>query len=122
MTQIKDLNTLLGLIDNGRSIREVNDLYPKVMAALLAFSEEQTKKTFKGNITLKVSFAVTNGIADVSLDIATKVPTPVRGSSLFWINKNGFLTDEHPKQIPMFGDNARVIEGDRPTDVTAATG
>jgi len=122
MTQVRDLNTLLGLIGEGQSIQEVNNLWPEAMQQLVEMSEDQPKKTFKGSVTLKVNVEVKFGVAEVSLDVNVKLPKRPSRSSIFWLTKDGYFTDEHPRQINMFPDRKKVIDGtavDKPEDLTA---
>lgn len=111
MTQVKDLNTLLGLINDGRSIAEINDLWPTLVKDLLDLSSDDSKKTFKGTITLKLTVEVQAGIAQVSLESAIKAPSRKPEVSIFFPTRDGYLSDEHPKQIAMFGGGRpRVVD------------
>ena len=124
MAAIKDLNMLLGLIGEGRAIRELNDLWPEAVKTLAALSRDQPKKSQKGSITLKISIDVKNGLAAVRLASEIKLPKREPEELVLWVeDKTGYFTDEHPKQINMFPDRNRTIEGSAvDTDEAAAAG
>jgi hypothetical protein len=111
MSKVRDLNTLVGMIDRGHIIREGNEKLDDVLQALTALSAESPKKKLRGKITLEVDIEVTNGVAMISAAVKAKKPEPERGSSLFWLTDAGELTVEHPKQVDMFGP--READGTR---------
>jgi hypothetical protein len=102
VSKIRDLNTLVGMIDRGLLIREGNEKLADVLETLTALSAEQPKKKVKGKVTLEVDIEVVNGVATISARVKAKKPEPERGTSLFWLTSDGQLTTEHPQQISMF--------------------
>lgn len=100
--KIRDLNTLVGMIDRGHMIREANDKLADVLGALTQLSAESPKRKIKGRVTLEVDIEVQSGVATISASVKAKKPEPERGSSLFWLTPDGDLTTEHPQQIDMF--------------------
>jgi hypothetical protein len=102
MSKIRDLSTLVGMIDRGHTIREANEALADVLATLHERSADSPKKKFKGRVTLEVDFEVSSGVATISASVKTKKPEPDRGTSLYWLTSDGELTTEHPQQIDMF--------------------
>jgi len=120
MSILKDLNTVLGLINGGADIREVNETYPEMMKVLFEMSADTPKKTFKGEIKLVLKVDVRDGVAEVGLDVTTKLPKKPKRTEMFWIDKTtGFLSTDHPRQINMFPDRDRSIDGGKVIDSTA---
>jgi hypothetical protein len=99
---IRDLSTLVGLIDRGHAIREANEAMADVLTTLNERSLDSPKKKFKGKVTIEVEFEVTNSIAMIAAKVKAKKPEPERGSSLYWLTGDGELTAEHPQQPDMF--------------------
>lgn len=105
-SRIRDLNTLVGMIDRGQLIRDGNEKLADVLATLTELSAESPKKKVKGKVVLTVDIEVVNGVATISAEVRSKKPEPERGSSLFWLTPDGDLTTEHPQQIDMFKPRA----------------
>lgn len=101
MTKVRDLNTLVGMIDRGHLIRDGNDKLADVLSTLTAMSAEAPKRKVKGKVTLEVDIEVVNGVATISATVKAKKPEPERGASLFWTTADGALTTEHPQQLDM---------------------
>ncbi len=99
---IRDLNTLVGLIDRGHAIREANEAMADVLTTLHERSADSPKKKFKGKVTVEVEFEVTNGVAVIAAKVKAKKPEPERGTSLYWLTAEGELTAEHPQQLDIF--------------------
>jgi hypothetical protein len=102
VTKIRDLNTLVGMIDRGHLIRDSNEKLADVLGTLNALSAEAPKRKVKGKVVLEVDIEVVNGVATISASVKAKKPEPERGSSLFWLTSEGALTTEHPQQVDMF--------------------
>lgn len=60
------------------------------------------QKTVKGSLTITVDFAGDeSGTLDVSYEIKRKDPKPRRARSVFWINKQGNVVSQNPRQIEL---------------------
>lgn len=109
----RDINSLLAAIDEGRSLAEINDAFPEMVKVLNDLMMDQPKKTHKGSITIKIEVAAKGGIADLSVDVKTKTPPIPKPTFLLFPTKEGYFSDEHPKQMRMFDRSAaRVIDGE----------
>lgn len=118
MTKIRDLNTLVGMVDRGLVIRESNAKFADVLETLHTMSAEAPKRKVKGKITLEVDIEVVNGVATISASVKAKKPEPERGASLFWLTSDGGLTTEHPQQVDMF--RPREIDAGKLADAVEA--
>lgn len=112
MAIFRDLNTLLGLIGDGRAIRKINEDVPELMKGLALAAADEPRKKHKASVTLDIGFIAENGIVRACLEVKYKAPKKPPEESIFWLTKDGHWSDEHPKQINMFDrENARTIEG-----------
>lgn len=102
MAKIRDLNTLLGMLDRGHVIREANGQLAEVLTGLNEISAEAPKKAIKGSLAIKVDIELKDGIATISASVEKKLPKRVPGTALFWVDGEGELTNEHPSQPDMF--------------------
>lgn len=102
MAKIRDLNTLVGMLDRGLVIREGNEKLADVLSTLTELSAESPKRKVKGKVTLEVDIEVVNGVATISASVKAKKPEPDRGTTVLWLGADGELTNEHPHQIDMF--------------------
>jgi hypothetical protein len=59
----------------------------------------KTGKKAKGVLTLKLSFEVDDrGFVQVMPDVARKEPKPIRGAGIFFMNRDGNLSQENERQ------------------------
>ena len=102
MAKIRDLNTLMGMLDRGHVIREANGQLSELLQVLSEMGSEEPKKNFKGSLNIKVEVALKDGVATISATVEKKVPKRTPGAGLFWVDGDGELTTEHPQQDDMF--------------------
>lgn len=110
MKLIRDADTLIAVLEQGDLKSDLNDEIAKVVARLHELSEDDPKKKFKGDLTLKMKFLAENGMVTISNDIKSTLPKVPRRMDVFWTTEEGALSTEHPAQTDMFG-GPRVIEG-----------
>jgi hypothetical protein len=103
MKRIRDSQTIIGSLENGEAAAELSRELTETLAKLKELAGDRPKNKIKGSVTLKINIEVEAGTATLTVDIESKRPKPVRGSSFFWVLDDGSLTTEHPQQIDMFG-------------------
>ena len=111
MKIIPNSQALIGMLENGEFNDELTKKSEETFSELLDMSNESPKTKLKGEITIKLSLEVSNGMITINGDIATKTPKRSRRSSVYWITENGKLSTEHPQQHDMFP--RQVIENGR---------
>lgn len=104
MKIIRDAQTLLGMLETGDLNRELTQKMTEVLEKLSELSNDRPNMTYKGVVALKLSFAVKNGMVEISADIPPPVmPKLPRKSSIYFAIEGGKLSTEHPQQHDMFG-------------------
>lgn len=110
MKLIRDADTLIAVLEQGDLKSDLNTEIAKVVSKLHELSDDDPKKKFKGDLTLKMKFQAENGMVTISNDIKSTLPKVPRRMDVFWTTEEGALSTEHPAQTDMFG-GPRVIEG-----------
>jgi len=100
--QIREASILLGALEGGELNRSLSAELSTVLKELHAMSTEDLKKTFKGEVDLKISLSAENGTVQISADIKSKLPKRPRARTFYWITEEGNLSTEHPQQTDMF--------------------
>lgn len=111
MSKIRDVVTVLGMVDRGHLIREANEKFEQVLTELNDQSIESPKKKLKGKVTITLDIMVENGIATVTAEATNKLPKRPPGAAIFWTTQDGALTTQHPQQNDMFIREAAAGEG-----------
>ncbi|KQV27570.1 hypothetical protein ASC97_04105 [Rhizobium sp. Root1203] len=102
MKIIRDSQALVGMLEGGELNKEFSSKLQEVLTELADLSNDSPKATFKGALTLKLDFAVANGMVTINADVATKTPKRPRRASVYWVTEGGALSTEHPQQHDMF--------------------
>lgn len=113
MKLIPNSQALIGMLEGGELNEELTRKSEETFSELLDMSNDNPKAKFKGEITLKLSLEVANGMITINGDIATKTPKRARRSSVYWITDTGKLSTEHPQQHDMFAGPREVSERGR---------
>lgn len=100
--KIREASILLGALEGGELNRSLSAELSRVLAELHDMSTEDVKKTFKGEVDIKIMLAAENGAVTISSEIKSKTPKRPRARSFYWITENGELSTEHPNQTDMF--------------------
>ena len=97
----RSFTVFLGKIADG-------DLEVQASQELLALSKcisaqaRAQQKEVKGTLTIKIGFAGDEtGALDVSYAIERKEPKPRRARTTFWINREGNVVSQNPRQIEL---------------------
>ncbi|WP_377299772.1 hypothetical protein [Rhizobium sp. SGZ-381] len=100
---IRDTQSLLGMLESGDLNSEMTETVQMVLKKLQDLSNDQPKTTFKGEVSLKLKFAVKNGMVDIDAEIPPpKLPKLPRKTSVYFLTEDGQLSTEHPQQRDMF--------------------
>ncbi|PRD42352.1 hypothetical protein C5748_16290 [Phyllobacterium phragmitis] len=102
MKRIRDSQAIIGSLEGGDAVAALSKEILDTLLTLKELSGDRPKSKVKGSVTLKLDIVVEAGTATFEVDISSKRPKPVRGSSFFWVLDDGSLSTEHPEQINMF--------------------
>lgn len=103
MKKIRDAQTIIGALEDGEAVAALSKELVDTLADLKAQCANRPKAKAKGKVTLTLSLEVEGNTANITADVTSKRPKPVRGSSFFWVLDDGALSTEHPQQMNMFG-------------------
>lgn len=103
MKKIRDFSQIIGLLENGQLNPALSSEISTTLNALYDLSESKEGSTVKGSTTLKLDFAVKDGMVTIQTDFKSVVPKRPRKNSVFWVVDDGALSTEHPRQHDMFG-------------------
>lgn len=103
---IRDIVRLLNAIERGKVVRGINADMATILERLHDLSLDAPKRTFKGVLDIKVVFAVVNSTVTVGVEVTTKTPKDEPLSSIFWLDRDGNITTEHPTQLDMLRPHA----------------
>jgi hypothetical protein len=91
----RDFQDVLTDLDEGRVHEQLTALWPAVVKAV-----RETNKV--GSLTLTLTAKLERGTMVVVVPtVATKMPAPATGPTLFYTDEEGNLTRDDPKQIPL---------------------
>ncbi|WP_062111093.1 hypothetical protein [Aureimonas sp. AU40] len=110
MKKIRDVQTVIGLLEDGQLAQDFSDLLQKTLADLKELAGPKGKA--KGSVTLKMDLTAEGGTVTINSDIAAKTPKSGRAASVLFVLDDGSLSTEHPRQMSMFG-GPRDIDGER---------
>ena len=114
MKKIRDFSQIVGLLENGQLNPALSGEVGDTLAKLTEMSDENPHATFKGSTTLKLAFAVKDGMVTIGVDFSSTTPKRPRKNSVFWVVEDGALSTEHPRQHDMFATRAvPSSEGER---------
>lgn len=99
MAIIRTPDVLLGTLEQGELVKDLQAEISKVMVALADLGEHGAAK---GSITLKIDFAVENSLTEINTELTSKLPKPRRRKTMLFVTPEGELSTEHPKQTDLF--------------------
>lgn len=117
---IRDIVRLLNAIERGKVVRGINADMATTLERLHDLSLDAPKRTFKGVLDIKVVFAVVNSTVTVGCEVTTKTPKDEPLSSIFWLDRDGNITTEHPTQLDMLRPHAVDDEDEDDREVADA--
>lgn len=107
MTTIRDVSTLIGYVDHGRAARTVNAEFGELMDKLSGLAAESPKAKIKGVLTVQIGLELFNGSVAVTVQSKTKSPADPGHSGLYFLDREGRISTEHPTQLDML----RAVHG-----------
>jgi hypothetical protein len=110
MPKVRNVNVLLGMIERGAVARDIDRRFAELLHGLNDLGSEESKKEFRGTLTIKVSVGVKEGTARISAEVDHKLPKRTPSQTLLFVDDEGELDTEHPKQPDMFGSGPRAVE------------
>ena len=102
MKRIRDAQTIVGMLEGGELNAALSSEITATLAKLKEMSSENHKKSFKGSVSLKLSFEMEAGAVTIAADIEAKTPKQPRARNFYWVTDDGALSTEHPQQTDMF--------------------
>ncbi|MEV4609739.1 hypothetical protein MRBLMR1_004838 [Neorhizobium sp. LMR1-1-1.1] len=115
MKLIRDVQSLMGMLEGGELNDEASAMLQDMLAKLLELSNDRPKTTFKGKMKLTIKLAVKDGMVEIDAELAPpEMPKLPRKTSVYWVVEGGRLSTEHPQQNDMFG-GPREIDRNRST-------
>lgn len=109
MKRIRDAQTIIGALEGGEAAAALGKEITETLAALKDLSGGRPKNKIKGKVILTLDIEVEGSSAEITADIQSKRPKPVRGASFYWVLDDGSLSTEHPQQTSMF-DGPRSVD------------
>ena len=106
MAVIRDAAQAIAILEDGELVENLSDEAKRVRKLL--YEAAGPKGKAKGSITLKLSFEVSGSSCEIEASVDVKVPKPKRGTSFFFVNQEGELLTEHPKQTSLFNGPKEV--------------
>lgn len=100
MKKIRDAGVLLGYLEDGEFLGDLNTSLQETIEAL--HERAGNKGKAKGSLTIKVDIEVANAMATIKSHFDAKTPKPERGSTVLFVTDDGELSTEHPRQHDMF--------------------
>jgi hypothetical protein len=111
MKQIRDVQTIIGLLENGNLAPELSRELTKALIELRDMVASRPKSKVKGKVTLTLGLEVEASTVSITAGIESKLPKQPREANFYWITPEGALSTEHPQQMNMFG-GPREIEAE----------
>lgn len=102
MKRIRDAQTIIGSLNGGEVASELSTQLTDTLAALKEHCGGRPKAKAKGKVTLVFDIEVEGNVAEITANIESKRPKPIRASSIYWVLDDGALSTEHPQQADMF--------------------
>lgn len=102
MKRIRDSQTIIGALEGGEVAASLSSAITDALMKLKEHTGGRPKAKAKGRVVLTLDFEVEGSAAEITADIVTKLPKPVRGASFYWVMDDGSLSTEHPQQTDMF--------------------
>ena len=113
MKQIRDMQSIIGLLEDGEFNPELSREARDVLAKLTEMSQEQRGKSITGSVSVKLKFTVKDDLVEIASTFDSTVPKRPRKTSHFWIVEDGALSTEHPRQHDIFAGPRDVAFGCR---------
>lgn len=105
--RIRQANELLSILEQGDFNQAVTVENEKLLETLSELAPPKGKAV-KGTLTIVVGYAVVGNQVEISAQVTSKAPKPVRGTTHLWMNADMTLNTEHPKQTSMAFDDPKV--------------
>ena len=102
MKKITQATDIIALIEQGDLNADFTAEIRKVLQTLQEMAPPKGK-AIKGEVSLKIKFAVEGVKVEIESEIASKVPKRPRGRDFLFITDDAALSVEHPSQHDMFG-------------------
>lgn len=108
MKKIRQATDIIAILERGDLNADLTAEITKVLEALQEAAPPKGKAV-KGEVTLKLKFAVEGASVEVESEIASKTPKRPRGRDFYFVTEDAALSTEHPRQSNMF-DGPREVQ------------
>ncbi|HEY1310074.1 MAG TPA: hypothetical protein VGF02_03925 [Pseudolabrys sp.] len=92
----------MSMLSDGELPSDLTEEITETLASLEANRAGRTKAKVTGSVTLKIKFTNQGGGTTVDVELDSKRPKKVRESSFFFVEGDGSLHNEDPRQTDMF--------------------
>lgn len=107
-TDLRTFGALLAALEGGRLEGDLTTSMKDLLKAMHDVAGG-APNLVKGELVLKVKFAMEDGTLEIEGDVTTKAPKFIRQKSIMWPTPEGFLTRRNPSQ-PEFAFGVRDVK------------
>lgn len=100
--KVREASQIIVMLEGGKFNADLSDDVAKTIATLMEMSEQNPHVSFKGQTSIKLNFAVKDGMTTIAAKFDSTTPERPRKNSLFFNLEDGVLSTEHPRQHDMF--------------------
>lgn len=108
--KVKSGTVLLGLLEDGQLAK---DFQEEIQTAITKTRDAVGGRASGScSITLKLSLKIDGDGVEIASEISSNVPKPRRERTFLFVDKDGAVQTEHPRQINMFPEEVRAAARD----------
>ncbi len=101
--QLRTFSLLLSNLEGGQFNQDASEVLEEIVS--LCNEAIQQDRKFKASISITVNFRADRGVVEITSDMKSKLPPPVRRTSLMHVSGGKFLSLTDPRQqtLPLRG-------------------
>lgn len=96
------LMQVLATADQGQVAKALNASWDELLRDLMSLEVNEGVRKSKGRLTIKLGVEYEDGTVKLKVDEAVVTPKPPQRAAVYWVNGQGRLTPENPRQMTMF--------------------
>lgn len=100
---IRTFNDALATMEDGQLVHDLTEIQREILEAIQQASIEGSRST-KGSLTLKLDYALKDGVVEILVDIKSTLPKIQRPRSVMWLTPEHNLSRNNPRQLDLFGE------------------
>lgn len=98
--KFRQIGEVLALVDRGDKAAEISDANNALITRLQDHAGPKGKA--KGKMTIEIEYEVEGHAISISVTHKIKEPAPRKSLTHMFVDPEGLIVTEHPRQIPMF--------------------